>query len=57
MVDIAIDWLPVEINPFVNSKLFDDRLVLLARRDHPLINQDVTFEDLFKAEFVSPHHR
>jgi DNA-binding transcriptional LysR family regulator len=33
--DITIDWLPIELNPFVNAKLFDDRLVLLAREDHP----------------------
>ena len=44
VVDIAIDWLPVELDPFVNRKLFDDRLVLLARGDHPSVS-------------ASPHHR
>jgi DNA-binding transcriptional LysR family regulator len=28
IVDIAIDWLPVELDPFINKKLFDDRLAL-----------------------------
>ena len=42
VVDIAIDWLPVELDPFVNRKLFDDQLVLLARSDHPLVNAGIT---------------
>jgi DNA-binding transcriptional LysR family regulator len=57
VVDLAIDWLPVELDPFVNRKLFDDRLILLARGDHPSVSANPTIEDLWKAEFVSPHHR
>jgi DNA-binding transcriptional LysR family regulator len=57
VVDIAIDWLPVELDPFINKKLFDDRLVLVARGGHPSINADVTLDDLLKAEFVGPHRR
>ena len=57
VVDIAIDWLPVELDPFINKKLFDDRLVLVARGGHPSINAGVTLEDLLKAEFVGPHRR
>jgi DNA-binding transcriptional LysR family regulator len=57
VVDVAIDWLPVELDPFMNGKLFDDRLVLLVRRGHPLVDVDVTIEDLLKAEFVTLHHR
>jgi LysR family transcriptional regulator, transcriptional activator for leuABCD operon len=57
VVDVAIDWLPVELDPFVNGKLFDDRLVLLARRGHPSIDVGVTIEDLRRAEFVTIHHR
>src|SRR4051794_26698379 len=49
VVDVAIDWLPVELDPFVNRRLFDDRLVLLARRDHPSVGVGVTIEDLRKA--------
>ena len=57
VVDIAIDWLPVELDPFVNRKLFDDQVVLLARSDHPTIKAGVTIEDLRKHEFVSLHYR
>jgi DNA-binding transcriptional LysR family regulator len=57
IVDIAIDWLPAELDPFINKKLFDDRLVLVARGGHPTIHAGVTLEDLLKAEFVSPHRR
>ena len=57
IVDIAIDWLPVELDPFINRKLFEDRLVLIARGDHPSVNAGVTIEDLRKAEFVAPHRR
>ena len=57
VVDVAIDWLPVELDPFVNGKLFDDRLVLLVRRGHPSVDVGVTIEDLWKAEFVTLHHR
>jgi DNA-binding transcriptional LysR family regulator len=56
-VDIAIDWLPIELNPFVNMKLFDDRLVLLVREDHPSINSSITLDDVLKAEFIGPHRR
>ena len=37
IADIAIDWLPVALDPFVNTKLFDDQVVLLARSDHPSV--------------------
>ena len=57
IVDIAIDWLPAELDPFINTKLFDDRLVLVARGGHPSINADVTLDGLLKAEFVGPHRR
>ena len=57
VVDIAVDWLPVQLDPFINTKLFDDRLVLLARRGHPLVDEHITIEGLLKAEFVSLHHR
>ena len=57
IVDIAIDWLPVTLNPFVNRKLFDDQVVLLARSDHPSAHLGITIEDLQKAEFVTLHRR
>jgi len=57
IVDIAIDWLPVALDPFVNKKLFDDQVVLLARSDHPSAHQGITIENLRKAEFVTLHRR
>jgi DNA-binding transcriptional LysR family regulator len=57
IVDIAIDWLPIELNTFVNSTLFDDRLVLLARRNHRAVKAGLTLEDLLKEEFVGIHRR
>jgi DNA-binding transcriptional LysR family regulator len=56
-VDVAIDWLPILLDPFVNQKLFDDRLVLLARSDHPAVKMTVTLNDLRKLEFVGGHPR
>ena len=57
VVDLAIDWLPIELDPFVNRKLFDDRLVLVARGSHPSVAAGITIEDLRKATFVTPHRR
>jgi len=57
IVDLAIDWLPVQLDPFVNRKLFDDRLVLLARLGHPSIGLGLTMKELLEAEFVTIHHR
>ena len=57
IVDMAIDWLPVALDPFVNRKLFDDQVVLLARSDHPSAHLGLTIEDLRKAEFVTLHRR
>lgn len=56
-MDIAIDWLPIVMDPFVNERLFDDRLMLLARTGHPLVDSGVTLEDLTKMEFVTLHRR
>jgi DNA-binding transcriptional LysR family regulator len=56
-VDIALDWLSAELDPFVNQKVFDDRLKLVARGGHPSIKAGATLDDLRKAEFVAPHRR
>jgi DNA-binding transcriptional LysR family regulator len=57
IVDIAIDWLPVQLDHFVNQKLFDDRLVLLARGDHPSVDMPLKLDDLQRLEFVGGHPR
>ena len=55
-MDIAIDWLPAELDPFINRKLFDDRLVLVAQTGSPLSRCWMSpLEDLLKAEFVDVH--
>jgi LysR family transcriptional activator for leuABCD operon len=57
LVDMAIDWLPAEMDPFVNEKLFDDRLVLMARSGHPSVRAGTPIEDLRKQRFVTLHPR
>ena len=57
IVDVAVDWLPIELDPFVNKKLFNDRVVLLAREDHPSVGVSVTLDQLRKVAFVLPHAR
>jgi DNA-binding transcriptional LysR family regulator len=56
-IDVALDWLPVELDPFINTKVFEDRLVLLARRGHPSIDGHPTIEELRNVEFVTIHPR
>ena len=57
IVDVAIDWLPVELDPFVNRKLFDEQMVLVAARKHPRVGAGVTIEGLRKEEFIGLHYR
>ena len=45
------------LDPFVNTKIFDDRLMLLARGAHPSVHVGVTLEDLRNQKFVAPHRR
>ena len=56
-VDIAIDWLPAGLDPFVNQKLFDDRLVLVARCGHPSVKAGATIDDLREQKLVALHPR
>jgi DNA-binding transcriptional LysR family regulator len=57
IVDVAIDWLPVELDPFVNRKLFDEQMVLLARRKHPRVGAGLTIEGMRKEKFIGLHPR
>jgi DNA-binding transcriptional LysR family regulator len=57
IIDIVVDWLPITLEPFVNKKLFDDRLTNVVRADHPRIGPDATIEELHKEEFVGLHRR
>jgi LysR family transcriptional activator for leuABCD operon len=57
IVDIAVDWLPAALGPFVNRKLFDDHIAILVRRGHPRIKSSATIEQLLEEEFVALHRR
>jgi LysR family transcriptional activator for leuABCD operon len=57
VVDVAIDWLPAELDPFVNKKLFDDRMVLVARKNHPRVSAGLTIEELRQEELIGLHRR
>jgi LysR substrate binding domain len=57
ILEIAIDRLPVERGPFVNKKLFEDQLVLVARRDHPSVGTVITMEDFRQQEIVTLRRR
>jgi DNA-binding transcriptional LysR family regulator len=57
IVDIAIDSIAMELDPFVNRKLFDDRMVLVARENHPRVRTGVTLEELRHEEFIGMQYR
>jgi DNA-binding transcriptional LysR family regulator len=57
IVDVAIDWLPVGLDPFVNRKIFEDRMVIVARKKHPRIGSAATIESLGKERFIGLHRR
>jgi DNA-binding transcriptional LysR family regulator len=57
IVDIAIDWIPVVLDAFVNRRIFEDRLALIARAEHPRIRDGITMAALRKEKFVAPHRR
>jgi LysR family transcriptional activator for leuABCD operon len=56
-VDACIDWFPVEGDRFVLRKLFDDRLVFIARGNHPRVRPNMPLENLRKEGFVGIHPR
>src|SRR5262249_43217081 len=56
VIDMAIDRISVELDPFVNWKLFDDQLVLMARADHPSIKGRATLEGPAKIGVRSSAH-
>jgi DNA-binding transcriptional LysR family regulator len=56
-VDLAIDWLRVEHDQFVNSVILGEELCLMVRRGHPRITQAPTLEQMLREEFVWLHPR
>lgn len=57
MLDLAVDWIAAEDDRFVNRRLFDDSLVIVARRGHPRALPRMGWKDLAKEEFVRCHRR
>jgi len=51
--DIAVDWWTPTAARFVNQHIFDDRLMLIVRRDHPRIQQAPNLKALEREDFVS----
>ena len=57
LLDLAVDWIPAEDDRFVNKRLFEDSLVIAARRDHPRAFQGMGWRHLAQEEFVRCHRR
>jgi len=51
-LDLAIDWMPAQRQQFVVKKLFDERLMIIVRRDHPRIGASATLQELQRERFV-----
>lgn len=56
-LDLAVDWIAAEDDRFVNRRLFDDGLVLAARRGHPRAHKGMGWTELALEEFVRCHRR
>lgn len=57
LLDAAVDWIAAEDDRFVNRKLFDDGLVIVARNGHPRATSRMGWRDLAREEFVRCHRR
>ncbi len=56
-IDLAIDWLAVEQDQFINQRLLNETLMLVARTGHPRIREAPSLEALLGEEFVWLHPR
>ncbi len=56
-LDLAVDWIAATEDRFVNRKLFEDGLVIVARHGHPRAFKGMGWRDLAKEEFVRCHRR
>lgn len=57
LLDLAVDWIAAEDDRFVNRRLFDDSLVIVARGDHPRAKPRMGWKELAEEEFVRCHRR
>lgn len=56
-LDLAVDWLPLAQDRFINRKLRDETIVLVARQGHRLAGTTPTVEALRREQFVWLHTR
>ncbi|MBX9698649.1 MAG: LysR family transcriptional regulator [Acetobacteraceae bacterium] len=56
-LDMLVDWIPSVDERFVQRKLLDDALVLVARSGHPRIQPGIRMAALEREEFVRTHRR
>ena len=56
-LDLAIDWMRVEHDRFVNTVIHSEELLLVARRDHPRIGSAPTLDQVLREDFVWLHPR
>jgi DNA-binding transcriptional LysR family regulator len=57
LLDLAVDWIAAEDDRFINRRLFDDSLVVVARRGHPRAQPRMGWAELGQEEFVRCHRR
>jgi DNA-binding transcriptional LysR family regulator len=57
LLDLAVDWIPAEDDRFVNRRLFEDGLVIVARRGHPRAKPGMGWKELAQEEFIRCHRR
>jgi DNA-binding transcriptional LysR family regulator len=57
LVDVAIDWIRLRGDSLVARPIFEERLMVVARRGHPEIGPDATLADIRKASFITLHRR
>lgn len=56
-LDMAVDGHPPADDRFVARRLFDDALLLIARKGHPRVRPGTAPEHLAEERFVRPHER
>jgi DNA-binding transcriptional LysR family regulator len=56
-LDAAVDWMAADDERFVRRKLFDERIVFLARREHPRVSPGMGLEALRGERYVRIHQR
>ncbi|WP_237217546.1 LysR substrate-binding domain-containing protein [Falsiroseomonas oryziterrae] len=56
-LDVTVDWMPSQDARCVQRKLFDDHLLVVARRGHPRAAPGMAMDDLRREGFVVPHPR